>query len=223
MQAQEQGDKQVADALRPYGQFAHAPAGAQAADQPRSSPSRFDWERALRQLSRAIPEQRLAAEPSPATVSPDVEVEAAAAAATSRTCATKAHAPAFTITGCTYSQHAVARMMTRMQQPRRRHRRPAREVRAQGRGGHRRRHRRGAAPRRGGAAQDSQDCVGSDARHQVRHAGRVRRRADGARPRPPPPASRGPRGATRRTGRGARAARRSAAPAQRAARRPARR
>ena len=54
VQAQAQGEKQVADALRPYGQFADI---QQARHQQISTltSGRFDWERSLRQLSLAIP------------------------------------------------------------------------------------------------------------------------------------------------------------------------
>ena len=112
-QAEEQGVKQVADALRPYGEFAQVQQSRKAQiDQLVST--RFDWERGLRQLSRAIPSNvwllNLAA-----TVSPSVDIEAGGTAGTSSQLRDKFNAPAFMITGCTYSQHAVARMMTRMQ------------------------------------------------------------------------------------------------------------
>jgi Tfp pilus assembly protein PilN len=107
--AQGQEAKQVADALRPYGQFAQIQQARQA-QIGQLAASRFDWERALRQLSRAIPSNvwllNLAG-----TVSPSVEVESGGSGGLRE----KANAPAFTLTGCTYSQHAVARMMTRMQ------------------------------------------------------------------------------------------------------------
>jgi Tfp pilus assembly protein PilN len=112
VQAKEQGVKQVADALRPFGQFAQVQATRKAqVDQLAST--RFNWERALRQLSRAIPSNvwllNLAG-----TVTPSIEVESAAGggAASLRD---KFPAPAIAMTGCTYSQHVVARMMTRMQ------------------------------------------------------------------------------------------------------------
>jgi Tfp pilus assembly protein PilN len=112
VEAQEQGVKQVADALRPFGQFAqvHAVRKAQI-DQ--LAATRFNWEGSLRQLSRAIPSNvwllNLAA-----TVSPSIEIESAAGggAASLRD---KFNAPAIVMSGCTFSQHAVARMMTRMQ------------------------------------------------------------------------------------------------------------
>jgi Tfp pilus assembly protein PilN len=113
VQAQEQGVKQVADALRPYGQFADL-------QQSRESQiagivgARFDWERSLRQLSRVIPSNVWILNLS-ATLSPKVEVESAGSGGDIANMREKTDAPAFTITGCTYSHHAVARMMVRMQ------------------------------------------------------------------------------------------------------------
>jgi Tfp pilus assembly protein PilN len=112
VKAQEQGVKQVADALRPFGQFAQVQA-ARKAQITQLASTRFNWEQALRQLSRAIPSNvwllKLAG-----TVSPAIEVESAAGGAAS-SLRDKFPAPAIVMTGCTYSQHAVARMMTRMQ------------------------------------------------------------------------------------------------------------
>jgi Tfp pilus assembly protein PilN len=112
VQSQEQGAKQVADALRPYGQFAQV---QQARQLEISSlvATRFDWERALNQLSLAIPNNVWLLGLS-GTLSPKIDVAAAGGGGAS-TLRQKAEAPAFAITGCTYSQHAVARMMTRMQ------------------------------------------------------------------------------------------------------------
>ena len=111
--AQGQGAKQVADALRPYGQFAQV---QQARKLEISSmvASRFDWERALHQLSLAIPDNVWLLNLS-GTLSPAIDVEAAGGGGGTTNLRQKANAPAFAITGCTYSQHAVARMMTRMQ------------------------------------------------------------------------------------------------------------
>jgi hypothetical protein len=74
--------------------------------------SRFNWERPLRQLSRAIPRNvwLLTVAGSEA---PGVEVDSGAGGDTA-SIRKESQAPAFTISGCTYSQHAVARMMTRM-------------------------------------------------------------------------------------------------------------
>jgi Tfp pilus assembly protein PilN len=111
VQAQSQGEKQVADALRPYGQFAEL---QRARHQQISSltTSRFDWERALRQLSLAIPRNAYLLDVA-ATANSEVQVGGGSGggAASLRE---KSTAPAFAMTGCTYSQHAVARMMTRM-------------------------------------------------------------------------------------------------------------
>jgi Tfp pilus assembly protein PilN len=111
VEAQDQGIKQVADALRPYGAFAQLQE-ARKLQIGQVVSARFNWERALRQLSRAIPSNVWLLNLS-GTVSPAVDIEGAAGEAS--TLRTKANAPAFTLTGCTYSQHAVARMMTRMQ------------------------------------------------------------------------------------------------------------
>jgi Tfp pilus assembly protein PilN len=112
VKVQEQGVTQVADALRPFGQFAQVQAARKAQINQVTS-TRFNWERALRQLSRAIPSNVWLLN-LVGTVSPSIEVESAAGggAATLRD---KVAAPAIAMTGCTYSQHAVARMMTRMQ------------------------------------------------------------------------------------------------------------
>ena len=73
VQTQEQGVKQVADALRPYGQFADL---QQARKQQIASiiSTRFDWERSLRQLSLAIPSNVWILNLE-ATVQPGIEVE----------------------------------------------------------------------------------------------------------------------------------------------------
>lgn len=112
IQSKEQGAKQVADALRPYGQFAQVQQARQLEISSLAA-TRFDWERALHQLSLAIPDNVWLINLS-GTLSPKIDVaDAGGGAVTSLR--QKAEAPAFAITGCTYSQHAVARMMTRMQ------------------------------------------------------------------------------------------------------------
>lgn len=113
VQVQEQGVKQVADALRPYGQFAQVQQARRLQIDTLVS-SRFNWERSLRQLARAIPENVWLLDLS-GTASPAIDVESAGGGGGLTNLREKADAPAFTITGCTYSQHAVARMMTRMQ------------------------------------------------------------------------------------------------------------
>jgi Tfp pilus assembly protein PilN len=112
LKTQAQGEKQVADALRPYGQFAQV---EQAREQQISTlaSNRFNWERSLRQLSQAIPRNVYLLTVA-ATESPEVEVAEAGGAGSIGTMRKEVQAPAFAITGCTYSQHAVARMMTRM-------------------------------------------------------------------------------------------------------------
>jgi hypothetical protein len=111
VKAQEQSAKQVADSLRPYGQFADLEQSRETQISALVS-SRFNWERALRQLSHAIPSNvwivNLAA-----TVSPQVEVEGGGGGDTA-SLREKTDAPAFGISGCTWSHHAVARMMVRM-------------------------------------------------------------------------------------------------------------
>ena len=113
IQVQAQGAKQVADALRPYGQFAQIQQARKLEISSLAS-TRFNWERSLRQLSRAIPEDVWLLSLS-GTLTPDIEVEDSGAGGDVSNLRTKAHAPAFSISGCTYSQQSVARMMTRMQ------------------------------------------------------------------------------------------------------------
>jgi Tfp pilus assembly protein PilN len=113
VQVKEQGAKQVADALRPYGQFAQIQAARKTEISSLAS-TRFNWERSLRQLSRAIPEDVWLLNLS-GTLSPSIEVEDSGGGGDTANLRQNAQAPAFSITGCTYSQHSVARMMTRMQ------------------------------------------------------------------------------------------------------------
>ena len=87
-----------------------APATSRSA---RSPTGRFDWERALRQLSLAIPRNVYLLNVA-ATGSPDVEIDGGGGGGDLSNLRNKTDAPAFVMTGCTYSQHAVARMMTRM-------------------------------------------------------------------------------------------------------------
>jgi Tfp pilus assembly protein PilN len=113
VQVQEQGAKQVADALRPYGQFAQIQE-ARKLQISTLAATRFNWERSLRQLSRAIPEDVWLLNLS-GTLTPDVEVEDSGGGGDVSNLRQKAQAPALSISGCTYSQNSVARMMTRMQ------------------------------------------------------------------------------------------------------------
>jgi Tfp pilus assembly protein PilN len=112
LQADAQGEKQVADALRPYGQFADMQK-ARHQQIASLSDSRFDWERALEQLSLAIPHNVYLLNVA-ATASPEVEIEGGGGSGDLANLRDKSTAPAFVMTGCTYSHHAVARMMTRM-------------------------------------------------------------------------------------------------------------
>jgi Tfp pilus assembly protein PilN len=112
IQGESQNEKQVADALRPYGQFADLQR-ARVVQINTLAGSRFNWERPLRQLSKAIPRNvwLLSVAGSEA---PGVEVDGGGAGGDISSLRKEAKSPAFTITGCTYSQHAVARVMTRM-------------------------------------------------------------------------------------------------------------
>jgi Tfp pilus assembly protein PilN len=112
VQAESAGDKQVADSLRPYGQFATLQQARQEQITALAS-GRFDWERSLQQLSQALPDNVYLLTVA-ATQSPDVEVDEGGAGGDITNLRQKSPAPAFALSGCTYSQHAVARMMTRM-------------------------------------------------------------------------------------------------------------
>jgi Tfp pilus assembly protein PilN len=107
-----QSERQVADTLRPYGQFADLQR-ARMTQIETLAQSRFNWERPLRQLSKALPRNVWLLTVA-ATEAPGVEVDGGGAGGDVSSLREQAQAPAFTITGCTYSQHAVARMMTRM-------------------------------------------------------------------------------------------------------------
>jgi Tfp pilus assembly protein PilN len=111
IQGDSQREKQVADALRPYGQFADLQR-ARMTQVKSVAEGRYDWERPLRQLSMAIPRNVWLLGVT-GTQSPNVKLDGGAGGDIS-TMREKTSAPAFTISGCTYSQHAVARVMTRM-------------------------------------------------------------------------------------------------------------
>ena len=110
IQGDSQQEKQVADALRPYGQFADLQRARMTQVRPFAE-GRYDWERALRQLSRAIPRNvwLLSVERPGRRASACGRV-----ARPARATRENPNAPSFAINGCTYSQHAVARMMIRM-------------------------------------------------------------------------------------------------------------
>jgi len=112
IQGDSQQEKQVSDALRPYGQFADLQR-ARMTQVKAVAAGRYDWERPLRQLSKAIPRNVWLLAVA-ATQSPSIDVDTGGAGGDIGTMREKTPAPAFTISGCTYSQHAVARVMTRM-------------------------------------------------------------------------------------------------------------
>jgi Tfp pilus assembly protein PilN len=112
VKVQAEGAKQVADALRPYGTFAQMQQ-ARNLEIATLVSNRFNWERALRQLSHVIPENVWLLGLS-GTLSPEIDVEDSGGGGDVTNLRQKAKAPAFAMTGCTYSQPAVARMMTRM-------------------------------------------------------------------------------------------------------------
>jgi Tfp pilus assembly protein PilN len=113
VQVEEQGVKQVADALRPYGQFAQLQQARQVQIAALAD-SRFDWHRALGQLSRAIPSNAWLLSLT-ASVAPGIDIDDSGGGGDVANLREKVQSPAFELSGCTYSQHAVARMMTRMQ------------------------------------------------------------------------------------------------------------
>ncbi|MGH2979581.1 MAG: PilN domain-containing protein [Solirubrobacterales bacterium] len=112
IQDESHSQRQVADALRPYGHFADLQR-ARMTQIDTLAAERFDWERPLRQLSKAIPLNVWVVNVA-ASVAPGIEVGGGGAGGDIATLREEAKSPAFTISGCTYSQHAVARMMIRM-------------------------------------------------------------------------------------------------------------
>jgi Tfp pilus assembly protein PilN len=110
LKSKEAGAKSVADALRPYGQFATIQKAREAQIE-QIVTGRFDWDHAVDQLARTTPSNVWLLTVS-GTVRPDVQVEAAGGNAS--TLRADVPGPAFTIVGCTYSQRSVARMMSRM-------------------------------------------------------------------------------------------------------------
>jgi Tfp pilus assembly protein PilN len=112
IESESQSESQVADALRPYGQFADVQR-ARMTQIDGLAKSRYNWERPVRQLSKAVPRNVWLLNVA-ASVAPGIEVDSGGAGGDIGSLREKAQAPAFSISGCTYSQHAVARMMTRM-------------------------------------------------------------------------------------------------------------
>jgi Tfp pilus assembly protein PilN len=95
--------RQRATALKPYADFASV-AEARVQTVTDLANSRFDWEQALRDLSRAVP--------SDVTIASFTgDLGAGTAASGIRGAIT---APAITLTGCTYSQTKVAALMARL-------------------------------------------------------------------------------------------------------------
>jgi Tfp pilus assembly protein PilN len=100
----------AANQLRPYGSFAQV-------EQTRVDTvnslvdSSFNWERVLRSLSRTIP-SNVWLTGLTGMVSPDVKLESDGGTGGSQVQGVTS--PSFSLTGCTYSHSAVARMMVRM-------------------------------------------------------------------------------------------------------------
>ena len=178
MQAQEAGrqaGRRRAAALRAV---RDAPAGAPAADRSSSSRPASTGSTRFDQLSRAIPSERLAPQLSARPLARR-RGRGGGGGGDLRTFASKVHAPGL-------RDHRLHLLAARGRandgpdaEPRRRHRRAAREVRHARRGGPSGRRSRARPPTAGGQQpqQQDQDCVGSYARHQVRHPGRLRRRS----------------------------------------------
>ena len=94
------------NALKPYADF-ESVANARVQTVKDLANSRFDWEQALRDLSRAVP-----SDVTIASLKGDLgSTEGAASGGSIRAAIT---APAITITGCTYTQTKVAELMARM-------------------------------------------------------------------------------------------------------------
>lgn len=154
LKAKEAGAKSVADALRPYGQFATIQTARQAQIE-QIVTGRFDWDHAVDQLARTTPNNVWLLTVS-GTVRPDVSVEAAGGNAS--TLRADVPGPAFTIVACTYSQRSVARMMARMNNidgvTDVRLAKSAKRDEAESSGGP-------AAGPEGAGAQEQEDCIGS--------------------------------------------------------------
>jgi Tfp pilus assembly protein PilN len=154
LKAKEAGAKSVADALRPYGQFATIQKARQSQIE-QVVQSRFDWDHAVDQLARTTPGNVWLLTVS-ASVRPDVQVEAAGGNAS--TLRADVPGPAFTIVGCTYSQRSVARMMSRMNNidgvSDVRLAKSAKRDEAESSGG-------AGAGAEGAGAQEQEDCIGS--------------------------------------------------------------
>ncbi len=155
LKSKEAGSKSVADALRPYGQFATIQKAREAQIE-QIVTGRFDWDHAVDQLARTTPSNVWLLTVS-GTVRPEVQVEAAGGGAS--TLRADVPGPAFTIVGCTYSQRSVARMMARMNNidgvTDVRLAKSAKRDEAESSGG------AAAGPEGGAGTQEQEDCIGS--------------------------------------------------------------
>jgi Tfp pilus assembly protein PilN len=104
--------EQQAAALRPYKDFATL---SQTRVQTVASlaASRFDWERALRELARALPGDVWLTSLS-GTVSPGVSIESAGSGGSTGSLRSALQVPAIEIVGCTESQARVSSVMSRL-------------------------------------------------------------------------------------------------------------
>ena len=207
IQGDSQKEKQVADALRPYGQFADL-------QRARMTQIKTRCREPLRLGAPAAPAlegdsaQRLAADRGGHAVAGRRGWTRGAGGDVS-SMREKHQAPAFAISGCTYSQHAVARMMTRMRNlddVTAVH--LAKSVRKDSSDAVRRDCRHGG-PAAGAAGGGHPGLHRLGARDQVRHPGRVRRSDRLRRRRPQRRRALGLRGADRRRERCRRTGRRS--------------
>jgi Tfp pilus assembly protein PilN len=111
LQTQAQAAQTQADATRPYREFAVlAQSRVQTVRQ--LGAARFDWHRALRQLSKVMP-GNVWLTSLLGTVAPGVNVEGASSGATGPLRASMPN-PAIELTGCTTSHDSVARLISRL-------------------------------------------------------------------------------------------------------------
>jgi Tfp pilus assembly protein PilN len=111
LQTQEQAAQAQADATRPYREFAVlAQSRVQTVRQ--LGAARFDWHRALKQLSKVMP-GNVWLTSLIGTVAPGVNVEGASSGATGPLRAALPN-PAIELTGCTTSHDSVARLISRL-------------------------------------------------------------------------------------------------------------
>jgi Tfp pilus assembly protein PilN len=99
---------QQVDALKPYADF-ESLANARVQTVKDLVNSRFDWEQALRDLSRAVP-----ADVTVASLKGDLGTAQPGGGTTSGGIRGAITAPAITLTGCTYTQTKVAALMARL-------------------------------------------------------------------------------------------------------------